>query len=295
MERHKASTCCLMATATPVLRFEPVFYFVDCVIIYHHLYKSMFESSAVGFFFIGRSVVENYLNLDNSFCGEEAVCDLFYALRLRAIVTGKFFLNSTEEEDCSIEMKGTEADVLGLFVLIGGIFGFFVVLLSSAWILSRRRHKLISPVNKEAWKSALSALSKEPAILKVPVEKVYAATNNLHESNFIGQGTSGNVYKGLFSGNQQVAIKHITKDGGAETFVREVGSLAHIRHPNLVALLGYCESEGECFLIYELCPNGNLSEWLYGNDKVLSWIQRLQIAIGSARGLWFLHTFQEDA
>ncbi|CAA2982076.1 probable receptor kinase At5g18500 [Olea europaea subsp. europaea] len=188
-------------------------------------------------------------------------------------------------------MKGTEADVLGLFVLIGGIFGFFVVLLSSAWILSRRRHKLISPVNKEAWKSALSALSKEPAILKVPVEKVYAATNNLHESNFIGQGTSGNVYKGLFSGNQQVAIKHITKDGGAETFVREVGSLAHIRHPNLVALLGYCESEGECFLIYELCPNGNLSEWLYGNDKVLSWIQRLQIAIGSARGLWFLHTF----
>lgn len=78
----------------------------------------------------------------------------------------------------------------------------------------------------------------------------------------------GNVYKGLFSGNQQVAIKHITKDGGAETFVREVGSLAHIRHPNLVALLGYCESEGECFLIYELCPNGNLSEWLYGKDYI---------------------------
>ncbi|CAI9752654.1 unnamed protein product [Fraxinus pennsylvanica] len=151
-------------------------------------------------------------------------------------------------------MKGTEADALGTY---------------SAWILSRRR-----------------TLSKESAILKVPVEEVYAATNNLHESNFIGQGTAG-----VFSGNQQVAIKHNTNEGCAETFVREVGSLAHIRHPNLVALLGYCESEGECFLIYELCPNGNLSEWLYGKDNVLSWIQRLQIAIGSARGLWVVHAY----
>ncbi|KAK9272933.1 hypothetical protein L1049_003312 [Liquidambar formosana] len=74
---------------------------------------------------------------------------------------------------------------------------------------------------------------------------------------------------------------------------REVTSLSHVRHQNLVALLGFCEEEDEYFLVYELCPNGNLSEWIFGKDKVLSWIQRLEIAIDSARGLWFLHTYPE--
>ena len=75
---------------------------------------------------------------------------------------------------------------------------------------------------------------------------------------------SGQVYKVTLSNNQPVAIKHIINDANVETFVREVASLSHIRHPNLVALLGYCLSEDEGFLIYELCPNGSLSKWLFG-------------------------------
>ena len=75
---------------------------------------------------------------------------------------------------------------------------------------------------------------------------------------------SGKVYKGKLSNSQDVAVKHIINDGFVETFLREVRSLAHVRHPNLVALLGYCENGDDCFLIYELCTNGNLSEWLFG-------------------------------
>ncbi|WOL06548.1 putative receptor-like protein kinase [Canna indica] len=124
------------------------------------------------------------------------------------------------------------------------------------------------------------------------VKEIYAATNNLNALNFIGQGIAGKVYKGVLSNGCHVAIKHI-KDGYAETFMREVTSLCHIRHPNLVALQGYCEEEDECFLVYELCTNGNLSEWLFAKDKTLSWTHRLEIAIGSACGLWFLHTYPE--
>ncbi|KAI4350742.1 hypothetical protein L6164_005163 [Bauhinia variegata] len=102
----------------------------------------------------------------------------------------------------------------------------------------------------------------------------------------------GKVYRGVMSNDQQVAIKHLISDGNMETFVREVTSLSHVKHPNLVALLGCCVEKDECFLVYELCPNGSLSEWLFGSDKVLSWTQRLQIAIDSARGLWFLHTYE---
>lgn len=72
------------------------------------------------------------------------------------------------------------------------------------------------------------------------------------------------MYKGILSNGQQVAVKHIISDGYVDTFVREVRSLSHVQHPNLVALLSYCEDHNESFLVYELCHNGNLSEWLYG-------------------------------
>jgi interleukin-1 receptor-associated kinase 1 len=75
---------------------------------------------------------------------------------------------------------------------------------------------------------------------------------------------SGKVYKGLLANGWPVAVKHIIKNEHAETFLREVTSLSHVRHPNLVSLRGYCDGQDECFLVYELCINGNLSEWLFG-------------------------------
>uniref|UniRef100_A0A8I6WTS5 Protein kinase domain-containing protein n=2 Tax=Hordeum vulgare subsp. vulgare TaxID=112509 RepID=A0A8I6WTS5_HORVV len=125
------------------------------------------------------------------------------------------------------------------------------------------------------------------------VKEIYSATENLHLSNIIGQGIAGKVYKGMLANGWPVAVKHIIKNEHAETFVREVTSLSHVKHPNLVSLRGYCDGQEECFLVYELCVNGNLSEWLFGKDKSLSWTQRLQIALGSACGLWFLHIFPE--
>ncbi|KAL2569132.1 hypothetical protein AAZV13_18G109900 [Glycine max] len=113
---------------------------------------------------------------------------------------------------------------------------------------------------------------------KITLKDVYVATNNLSASNFIGQGIAGKVYKGVLSNNQSVAVKHITNEGYMETFVREVRSLSHVRHQNLVALLGYCESEAECFLVYELCHNGNLSEWLFGIFLPLSFINSFKIS-----------------
>ncbi|KAB2610258.1 LRR receptor-like serine/threonine-protein kinase [Pyrus ussuriensis x Pyrus communis] len=147
--------------------------------------------------------------------------------------------------------------------------------------------------SQEGFKSFKDVIFKESGCPKIPIKEVYSATDNLNPTNFIGEGTAGKVYKGILSNNQRVAVKHIINDGNVETFAREVMSLSHIRHPNLVMLLGYCVNEDECFLVYELCPNGNLSEWIFGKDRNLSWIHRLEIAIDSARGLSFLHTYPE--
>ncbi|KAK2994085.1 hypothetical protein RJ640_024349 [Escallonia rubra] len=181
--------------------------------------------------------------------------------------------------------KGT-----GLCILIGGIIGTSVVVIISIWILVRRSYRSNASPKKNVLKRAIP---KESSYLKLPIKEVYSATDNLNELNFIGEGTAGKVYKGILPNDQQVAVKHIINDGCIETFLREVRSLSHVRHPNLVPLLGYSENGDECFLIYELCPNGNLSEWIFGKDKFLNWIQRLHIATDTARGLWYLHTYPQ--
>ncbi|KAG5624374.1 hypothetical protein H5410_009592 [Solanum commersonii] len=139
--------------------------------------------------------------------------------------------------------------------------------------------------------------------LEVSIEEVYSATNNLNESNFIGEGTAGRVYRGVIPNNQEVAIKHITHEECIETFLREVKSLTNVRHPNLVALLGYSKNAKEWLLkelfhflapsLYCVMVNGEITFVETANNRVLSWTQRLEIAIDIAKGLVFLHTYHD--
>ncbi|CAI5528213.1 unnamed protein product [Closterium sp. Naga37s-1] len=72
--------------------------------------------------------------------------------------------------------------------------------------------------------------------------------------------------------------------------VAEVLLLDKLRHPNLVRLVGYCAEKGEALLMYELCPNGSLDDVLFEPEEyVLSWEQRVRIALDAAKGLAYLH------
>ncbi|XP_050375055.1 probable receptor-like protein kinase At5g18500 isoform X2 [Argentina anserina] len=183
----------------------------------------------------------------------------------------------------------------GLWILSGGLAGITVILLIAMWTLCKKKKPDIFSAAKDEKQDAPDDSLTQESSLKISAKHIYAATGNLNASNYIGQGGAGKVYKGVLLNGLEVAVKHIINDGyvSIETFVREVTSLSHVRHPNLVALLGHCKDTEECFLVYELCHNGNLSEWLFGKERSLPWIQRLEIAIDSARGLWFLHTFPE--
>ncbi|KAJ0975549.1 hypothetical protein J5N97_017514 [Dioscorea zingiberensis] len=98
--------------------------------------------------------------------------------------------------------------------------------------------------------------------------------------------------KSMLPNGQLVAIKRAQQgsmQGGLE-FKTEIELLSRVHHKNLVALVGFCFEHGEQMLVYEFIPNGTLRESLSGRSCIqLDWIRRLKIALGSARGLAYLH------
>ncbi|GLU10934.1 hypothetical protein SLE2022_277090 [Rubroshorea leprosula] len=120
-----------------------------------------------------------------------------------------------------------------------------------------------------------------------------AATNNFDNDLKIGEGGFGPVYKGLIDGGSLVvAVKRLSRSfrQGSEEFRIEVQLLCQLRHQNLVSLLGFCHEEGERILVYEYVTHKGLDSHLFKNDDPLPWKRRLEICIGAARGLHYLHT-----
>ncbi|KAJ6403464.1 hypothetical protein OIU84_015381 [Salix udensis] len=119
------------------------------------------------------------------------------------------------------------------------------------------------------------------------------ATDSFNCSAQVGRGGYGKVYRGILSGNSIVAIKRAEEGSlqGQKEFLTEIKLLSRLHHINLVSLVGYCEEKEEQMLVYEFMPNGTLRDWLSDKAKgTLNFGTRLRIALGSAKGILYLHT-----
>ncbi|XP_066315171.1 probable serine/threonine-protein kinase PBL23 [Miscanthus floridulus] len=122
-----------------------------------------------------------------------------------------------------------------------------------------------------------------------------AATDGFSEQNLLGEGGFGRVYKGLLDDTREViAVKQLDRNGfqGNREFLVEVLMLSLLHHPNLVKLLGYSTDSDQRILVYEYMPKGSLEDHLLDlppNWKPLPWHTRMQIAVGAAKGIEYLH------
>ncbi|KAI7729834.1 hypothetical protein M8C21_029437 [Ambrosia artemisiifolia] len=123
-------------------------------------------------------------------------------------------------------------------------------------------------------------------------EDLANATRDFSQANFLGQGGFGYVHKGVLPSGEKVAIKQlkIGSGQGEREFQAEVAIISRVHHKNLVSLVGYCASGLQRMLVYEFVPNNTLEFHLHGKGSdFLNWDMRMKIALGSAKGLAYLH------
>ncbi|XP_060202050.1 putative receptor protein kinase ZmPK1 [Lycium barbarum] len=104
----------------------------------------------------------------------------------------------------------------------------------------------------------------------------------------LGRGGSGAVYKGVLADGRAVAVKKLANDQFQEEFFAEMATIGRINHMNLVRMWGFCSERRHQILVYEYIENSSLDRHLFNTD-FLGWEQRFGVALGTAKGLAYLH------
>ncbi|XP_061351530.1 pto-interacting protein 1-like [Gastrolobium bilobum] len=130
------------------------------------------------------------------------------------------------------------------------------------------------------------------------VDELKSLTDNFGSKSFIGEGSYGKVYHAVLKDGRAVAIKKLDSSKQPDQeFLSQVSIVSRLKHENYVELISYCVDGPFRALAYEFAPKGSLHDILHGRKgikgaqpgPVLTWAQRVKIAVGAARGLEYLH------
>ncbi|GFP86325.1 probable LRR receptor-like serine/threonine-protein kinase at3g47570 [Phtheirospermum japonicum] len=167
-----------------------------------------------------------------------------------------------------------------------GITSLVVLVVILACGVARYRRK-----GKDLIPGAIHFLSGEGHEWRVSYYELLAATNGYNESNLVGCGSFGSVYKGTLENGNDVAVKvfNLQLEGAFRSFEVECEVLRNLRHRNLCKVVGCCSNQDFKALVLEYMPFGNLEKWLYSHNYFLDVIQRINIMIDVACALEYLH------
>ncbi|XP_060197803.1 probable LRR receptor-like serine/threonine-protein kinase RKF3 [Lycium barbarum] len=196
--------------------------------------------------------------------------------------------------------KNNSTDII--VIAVGSTLVFILGVSGCCWFLWRRRRNKLSCKRTSARSesnlaSRFDLMRGSATLVSFTFDEIKAATKNFSNEHIIGRGGYGNVYKGVLPGGSEVALKRFKNcsAGGHSDFIHELEVIASVRHVNLLGLRGYCTAtsplEGhQRIIVCDLVKNGSLYDHLFGlRCNRLSWPIRQKIAIGTARGLAYLH------
>ncbi|KAF8043185.1 hypothetical protein BT93_A1506 [Corymbia citriodora subsp. variegata] len=139
-------------------------------------------------------------------------------------------------------------------------------------------------------KATVTTKTVEGSLTAFAYQDLQVATKNFLEK--LGGGGFGLVFKGTLPDSSHIAVKKLESiSQGEKQFRAEVSTIGIIQHVNLVRLRGFCSEGDKKLLVYDFMPNGYLDCHLFyrKDSKTLDWKKRYQIALGTARGLAYLH------
>ncbi|KAK2425223.1 putative LRR receptor serine/threonine-protein kinase [Trifolium repens] len=178
--------------------------------------------------------------------------------------------------------------VVPLVASLGGAFMILAVAMISFRIYYKR-HQVSHHVSKMGGYSRIKQ-ELESKKQEFTYEEVLTITRNFEK--VVGKGASGTVYHGWIDHDTEVAVKMLSSESvqGYMQFQAEAKLFAVVHHKYLTGLIGYCDDGTNMALIYEYMANGDLAKHLSDkSEHILSWNQRLQIAVDAAEGLEYLH------
>ncbi|KAG2672788.1 hypothetical protein I3760_13G059500 [Carya illinoinensis] len=177
-------------------------------------------------------------------------------------------------------------------IVLGTIAASVTLSILVSLLIVRRVHTRNYPAVSRRRRSSNASLRID-GVKAFTFGELAMATNNFNSSTQVGEGGYGKVYKGILADGTVVAIKRAQEGSlqGEREFLTEIELLSRLHHRNLVSLIGYCDEEFEQMLVYEFMSNGTLRDHLSAKCKEpLSFAMRLRIALGSAKGILYLHT-----
>ncbi|KAJ7968336.1 Lectin receptor kinase [Quillaja saponaria] len=190
-----------------------------------------------------------------------------------------------------ISDPGSESKV-GLKIGLGIGVSVVVICLGTLWFLLWRKRKRGKEEDLTFDLTMDDEFERGTGPKRFSYNELVHATKNFTETEKLGQGGFGGVYRGFLRDlNSYVAIKRVSKESrqGIKEYATEVKIISQLRHRNLVQLIGWCHQKNDFLLIYEFMPNGSLDAHLFSGKSFLTWQVRYNIAQGLASALLYLH------
>uniref|UniRef100_A0A164UKL5 Protein kinase domain-containing protein n=1 Tax=Daucus carota subsp. sativus TaxID=79200 RepID=A0A164UKL5_DAUCS len=235
---------------------------------------------------------------NNSFIGNLDLCGRQINKPCKTSLGFPAVLPHAESDEVAVPTKKSSHYVKGALIgVMSTLTIALLVLIVFLWVWFRskkeRATKRYKEVKKQSSMETGTKLKTFHGDLPYTSSEIIEKLECLTEEDVVGTGGFGTVYRMVMNDCATFAVKRIdrSREGCDEVFEMELEILGSVKHINLVNLRGYCRLPNAKLLIYDYLALGSLDDFLHEHweDQSMNWNARLRVALGSARGLAYLH------